>query len=181
MQGENNNPGVNVKCVADAPDFIPWWVHSEGCPRREEDYQEFVNSYWSRDMDHSCQDFAFDPANNVSDPWELCGMLSKSLPFVESDLFVMVSLRDTAISRDYGCPEPGLEEEVFAPWRAGVRGLIGAVNANNPRVGWFAPSCEVHIISGLTQNMTVPDVHSGERMSSFVFKREIQRMLDMRI
>ena len=100
MQAENNNPGVNVKCVADAPDFIPWWVHSEGCPRREEDYQEFVNSYWSRDMDHSCQEFAFDPASNVSDPWELCGMLSKSLPFVESDLFVMVSLRDSVISRD---------------------------------------------------------------------------------
>ena len=67
--------------------------------RREEDYQEFVNSYWSRDMDHSCQDFAFDPGHNVSDPWELCGMLSKSLPFVESDLFIMVSLRDSVISR----------------------------------------------------------------------------------
>ena len=67
--------------------------------RREEDYQEFVNAYWSRDMDHSCQDFAFDPGHNVSDPWELCGMLSKSLPFVESDLFIMVSLRDSVISR----------------------------------------------------------------------------------
>ena len=50
-------------------------------------------------MDHSCQDFAFDPGHNVSDPWELCGMLSKSLPFVESDLFIMVSLRDSVISR----------------------------------------------------------------------------------
>ena len=34
MQDEHNNPDINVKCVADAPDFIPWWVHTEGCPRR---------------------------------------------------------------------------------------------------------------------------------------------------
>ena len=72
----------------------------------------------------------------------------------------MVSLRDTAISRDYGCPEPGQEEEVFAPWRAGVRGLISAVNANNPRVGWFSPSCEVHTISGLTQERKDSSVQS---------------------
>ena len=44
-----------------------------------------------------------------------------------------------------------MEDEVFEPWRAGVRDLIAAVNANNPRVGWFSPSCEVHTISELTQ------------------------------
>ena len=44
-----------------------------------------------------------------------------------------------------------MEDEVFVPWRAGVRDLIAAVNANNPRVGWFSPSCEVHTISELTQ------------------------------
>lgn len=87
--------------------------------RREEDYQEFVNSYWSRDMDHSCQQFAFDSANNISNPWELCGILSKSLPFVETDMFIMVSLRDPVFSGGYGCPEPGLEEEIFVPWRDG--------------------------------------------------------------
>ena len=104
-------------------------------------------------MDHSCQDFAFNPANNISDPWELCGMLSKSLPFVKSDLFVMISQRDTAISRDYGCPEPGLEDEVFVPWKEGVHRLISMINANNPRVGWFSPSCEEHVINGLPQEI----------------------------
>ena len=44
-----------------------------------------------------------------------------------------------------------MEDEVFEPWMAGVRDLIAAVNANNPRVGWFSPSCEVHTISELTQ------------------------------
>ena len=32
-----------------------------------------------------------------------------------------------------------------------MHGLISANNVNNPRVGWFSPSCEVHGISGLIQ------------------------------
>ena len=91
---------MSIKCVADAPDFLPWWAHTADCPRRQDDYQRSVNSYWSRDVDRSCQDFAFDPANNVSKPEELCGLLSKSLPFIATDVFVMVSLRDPVISRE---------------------------------------------------------------------------------
>ena len=72
-----------------------------------------------------------------------------------ADCDKQISLRDTAIYRDYahsqGCPKNVLEDEVFIPWREGMRGLIAAINANNPSVGWFAPSCEEHVISGLTQ------------------------------
>ena len=86
-------------------------------------------------MDHSCQQFAFDPANNISDPWELCGMLSKSLPFVESDMFIMVSLRDSTISNGYGCPEPGLEDEIFVPWREDD--LVFQAGLGTPVVFWY--------------------------------------------
>ena len=28
------NPQMRIRCVADAPDFIPWWVHTNNCPRQ---------------------------------------------------------------------------------------------------------------------------------------------------
>ena len=119
-------------------------------------------------MDHSCQDFAFDPANNVSDPWELCGMLSKSLSFVKSDLFIMVSLRDSTISNGYGCPEPGMEDEIFIPRKEGMHRLISTINVNNPHVGWFSPSCEEHVISGLTQERKIEDFLSRAKWYSAI-------------
>ena len=75
------NPDMKVRCVADSPDFTPWWVHSEDCPRRMDDYQQFVNSFWSRDTDHTCQEFAFNSENIVTKPEEQCSILSQSLPF----------------------------------------------------------------------------------------------------
>ena len=30
------NPHMTVRCLADAPDFIPWWVHTQHCPRQSQ-------------------------------------------------------------------------------------------------------------------------------------------------
>ena len=156
-----NNPSMKVRCIADAPDFIPWWVHSDNCPRRAEGYQQFVNSFWARDADHSCQQFAHKPSNNVSDPDELCGILSQSLSFVSTDIFILVSLRDTLISRDYGCPESGLEEEVILPWMSGMHSLIESFTSSMDRVGWFVPSCNIHVIYSKGVTIKVEDLNTG--------------------
>ena len=57
--------------------------------------------------------------------------------------FILKYCKVFHFNRDYGCPEPGLEDDVFVPWKAGMHDLIRFANVNNPRVGWFAPSCEV--------------------------------------
>jgi len=159
----HTNPDMIVRCVADSPDFIPWWVHSEDCPRRDEDYQQFVNTYWKRDMDHSCQDFAFDPANDIEKPEEQCGILSQSLPFVRTDMFILVSLRDIAISRDYGCPQHGEEDVVIIPWMTGMHYLVTNATQTLPQIGWFVPSCPLHVL--YSHDVLVPDIHTGERLS----------------
>merc|ERR1712020_7057 len=62
------NPDIKIRCVADSPDYIPWWVHARNCKKRKNDYQHFLNGYWSREMDESCQEYAFDPENRVQKP-----------------------------------------------------------------------------------------------------------------
>ena len=90
------------------------------------------------------QNFALGPDSTEPEPYELCGILSRSLPFISSRLFVLVSLVDPTISRDYGCPEPGREEEVLVPWLDAMHSLAETVTMERPEVGWFAPSCSVH-------------------------------------
>jgi len=160
-----SNPNIKVRCIADSPDFIPWWVHSEDCPRREDNYQKFVNGYWSRDMDHSCQEFAFDPNNNVSKPEEMCGILSQSLPFIKTDTFILVSMKDTAISRDYGCFHG--DDDLEQQWMEAMYHLIIANTDDLPNVGWFAPSCPLHVIYNNGMNILVKDIHTDEKMSPF--------------
>ena len=163
-----NNPDMKVRCVADSPDFIPWWVHSPDCPRRSDGYQKSVNMFWSRDMDHSCQHFVFNPAHNVTEPEEVCGILSRSLSFITTDIFILVSLRDSTISVGYGCPQPGLEDEIFLPWMAGMHDLVTTAAQHNPQVGLFVPSCPCHVIyGGRYQDVIVTDIHTGLEMNAY--------------
>ena len=163
-----NNPDMNVWCVADAPDFIPWWVHTENCPRRANDYQHFVNSFWSRDMDHSCQEFAYNLENNVTKPEEMCGILSQSLSFITTNIFISVSLQDTAIGPDYSCPQQGAEDEVLLPWMSGMEEMVTAATETMPGIGWFVPICPLHaIFGGEEKDLLVRDIHTGEEFNAF--------------
>jgi len=159
-----NNPGMDVRCIADAPDFIPWWVHSPDCPRRQPGYQDFVNEFWHRDPDHSCQAFANDPTNNITDPSSLCGILSQSYRFISTPLLILVSLQDTAISRDYGCPQ---DDELIMEWMVEQRGLVMQAVEEHPSIGWFVPSCPVHVITGAHwDSIAVHDVYTGEDLTA---------------
>ena len=85
------NPAMRVSCVLDAPDFIPWWVHSHHCPRREENYQAGLSQFWSREPDLSCRQFMEEHGGEVSSEEETCGILSQYINFISTPLFIAVS------------------------------------------------------------------------------------------
>merc|ERR1712156_241119 len=47
-----NNPNMDVKCIADSPDFIAPEVHGVDCPKREPGYQAALQDFWQREVDH---------------------------------------------------------------------------------------------------------------------------------
>ena len=85
------NPGMRVRCVADAPDFIPWWVHSAECPRRQQEYQREVAEFWAREPDHSCARYMAEHGAEHSSEEASCGIFSQYLPFISTPLFIAVS------------------------------------------------------------------------------------------
>ena len=63
---------------------------------------------------------------------------------------------DTLISRDYGCPEAGAEEEILVPWLSSTHELI--TNA-----GWWAPSCSLHTLFGHPQVISAQKTQYSEK------------------
>ena len=163
------NPDIKIRCVADSPDYIPWGVHARNCRRRKDGYQQFVNGYWSRDMDHSCQEYAFNPENRVQKPEEQCGILSKALPFIKTDMFILVSLKDPAISNDYGCFFKGNKDRLAAEWIENLHALVTNETKALPKVGWFVPSCPLHVIYSHKDSLDilVKDINTGENLSPY--------------
>ena len=93
------NPSMTVRCLADAPDFVPWWVHTEDCHRRQENYQADLTTFWSRDPDTSCRLYMEDHGQELTTEEASCGIFSQYLPFVSTPLFIAVSRLDTLISK----------------------------------------------------------------------------------
>ena len=58
---------------------------------------------------------------------------------------------DTLISRDYGCPEAGAEEDILVPWLSSTNSLITNLTLTRPGLGWWAPSCSLHTLLGQQQ------------------------------
>ena len=48
------NSRAQVRCIADSPDLVPWWVRSEECGGRGEERVEQEERLWGRRGDASC-------------------------------------------------------------------------------------------------------------------------------
>jgi hypothetical protein len=164
----SNNPAMDVKCIADAPDYIPREVHTADCPRRQTSYQAVLRQFWAREEDHTCWQWATDPANAVTDPALHCGILTTALAHIQTPIFIMVGLLDSAISRDYGCFSPDgstTEQELAERWRAAMYdNILQAVESHRGgRLGFFAPNCHIHVIAGRhSEDIFVPDIRNPE-------------------
>ena len=88
-----NNPAMKIMCLADSPNFIPWWVHSEDCWRRQENYETDVEMFWSREPDTSCKVYMENHETEFSAEERTCGIMSQYYPQITTPLFVAVSLQ----------------------------------------------------------------------------------------
>jgi len=163
-----NNPDMDIKCIADAPDFIAPEVHAPECYRNHEGYQAELQDFWKRDPDHSCWKWATDPVNGVADPALHCGILTNALQHVSTPIFILVDLLDKLISRDYGCFLPGQgagDDILVEEWKVAMFAHVTKAVENHPggRLGFFSPNCNLHVINGgQLENIFVPDLNNPD-------------------
>ena len=74
---------------------------------------------------------------------------------------------DTLISRDYGCPEAGSEEEILVPWLSSMQELITNLTVSRPSLGWWSPSCPLHTLLDNTKVRVEDRQRPGERISLY--------------
>ena len=161
------NPTMTVRCLADAPDLVPWWVHTEDCPRRQKNYQRDLATFWSRNPDTSCRLYMEEHGQELTTEEASCGILSQYLPFVSTPLFIAVSQLDSTISKGQGCPKPGSEEEILVPWLSSMNEMITNLTVSRPSLGWWSPSCSLHTLLEKTKVRVEDMDRPGERISLY--------------
>merc|ERR1711936_539155 len=137
------NPDIDVRCVADAPEYFPPEVHTEECHSRAPGYENWLTEFWGKVMDKSCLEFAAE--QGVENVGELCGVTSKFLEFVTTPLLVLSSHEDSAFTNAFGCEPHGTEQAQFrAEWMAAHSMLVTELMVEFPEIAFFAPNCRMH-------------------------------------
>ena len=100
------NPSLDVRCIADSPDFYPTSVHTEGCDPY--DTAEEMHKFWHGIGDQSCIDESPDGSRD-------CLMFPSYYNFIESPAMVIAQYIDTVV---HGSCTPGLQgdQQFWEDW-----------------------------------------------------------------
>jgi len=167
------NPDIDVRCVADAPEYFPPEVHTEDCANRAPGFQNHLTEFWGREMDKSCLEFAAE--QGVEDVGELCGLTTNFAQFITTPLAILSSHEDSAFTHDFGCePDPhSPEHEQFrAEWMAAHNEQATALMVDFPEIAFYAPNCRMHtLVNPRSEEMLVEGNESGEATNVQTFVR----------
>jgi len=169
------NPLTDVRCVADAPDFVPWWVKTEFdvCQDKDYDQLEVEKFMWGREGDETC-DEANEDLVNSTELAHRCGVWSRYWEYIETPFFVIGSQFDPIYFENNLCG-PGKDDPEYGAyqlsWRRGMIALFQSMLAKRPDLGLFAPNCDSHTLlsgsltSAYWSQLEVPLLDSEEKGS----------------
>jgi len=147
------NPLTDVRCVADAPDFVPWWVKTDFdvCQDKDYDQLEVEKFLWGREGDESCDEDNEDLVNST-ELAHRCGVWSRYWEYIETPFFVIGSQFDPIYFENNLCG-PTKDDPQYAnyqlSWRRGMIALFQSMLAKRPNLGLFVPNCDSHtLLSG---------------------------------
>jgi len=147
------NPLTDVRCVADAPDFVPWWVKTEFdvCQDKDYDQLEVEKFLWGKEGDESCVEDNEDLVNSTELAHK-CGVWSRYWEYIETPFFVIGSQFDPIYFENNICG-PTKDDPQYAnyqlSWRRGMVALFQSMLAKRPNLGLFVPNCDSHtLLSG---------------------------------
>jgi len=162
------NPGVDVRCLADGPDFVPWWVKTQAQQCGGEDLHQLESemTLWGRVGDSSCvrdNEGVLSPALLA----RRCGWLSQYWQDIATPLLIVASMFDPVYYSASRCT-PSEDSAGYARYRAAwERGLVAlgeSVLASQPSLtSIFLPSCAGHaLLSGSLAKHYTTQVQVGQ-------------------
>jgi len=138
-------PGVPVRCLADSPDMVPWWVKTDDCEKRDYEKEEGEKILWGREDDESCV-AEFKAEVNSSELAHRCGVWSRYWSHIHTPFFILGTQFDPASFSASPClPETSAPEylEYELAWRRGVAALYESLLANHSQ-SLFVSDCRAH-------------------------------------
>merc|ERR1711892_501105 len=161
------NPAVDVRCLADGPDFVPWWVRTdEQCDDKDLRKVETEKNLWGLVGDSSCVEDNKAALSSASLAHR-CGVMSRYWQDIATPLFIVASQLDQVYFESNPC-RPGEEDPEYrryrAAWRKGVVALAESIQAKKPNLtSCFIPSCSSHtLLSGNLAQVYMDGVQVGE-------------------
>lgn len=144
------NPSTDVRCIADAPDFVPWWVKTdtEKCENKDYELLEEEKFLWGRADDESCVEDNEDVVNSTELAHK-CGIWSRYFSHIETPFFLIGSQYDPFYFNSAPCSpdedDPDYEEYVSS-WKRGMLALYESAVIDRPSLGLFVPNCNTHTL-----------------------------------
>merc|ERR550517_229903 len=137
-------PGVPVRCLADSPDMVPWWVKTENCDKRDYEKEEGEKILWGREDDESCV-AEFKAEVNSSELAHRCGVWSRYWSHIDTPFFILGTQFDPSSFASSPClPATSAPEylEYELAWRRGVAALYESQLLANQSL--FVSDCRAH-------------------------------------
>jgi len=167
-------PSVRVKCIADSPDMVPWWIKTDDCDRRDYEKEEGVKNLWGRQEDESCIEKNKAEVNS-SELAHRCGVWSRYRAHIDTPFFLVGSQFDPNSIAENPCfpdeSDPDYEEYELA-WRRGIAALYESILAGREDRSWFVPDCRTHgyldgdLADSRLGKLTVPMIENNKTTMS---------------
>lgn len=151
------NSRADVRCVLDAPDFVPWWVRTEAdkCKGRDINSLEQEAVLWGKEADQSCMEAARRSDNITgAEVFHKCGVFSRYWEHIDTPFFLINSQYNPVYFDAAPCGPEASDPQYAAyqlSWRRGVLALMEAMLARRRTdLGVFSANCDSHsLLSGL--------------------------------
>jgi len=134
------NPGLDVRCIADAGDFYPPLLTAPDKPQCDNYQAEaLVMDFWQAEGDTSCTEEAANPLD--------CLMFPSYYSYIHTPFMVVAHYIDTTV---HGFCAPGLQEEpeFWQEWEEEVYSLAVRYITDKPDNALFLSNCPFHVSVG---------------------------------
>jgi len=161
------NPGLDVRCIADAGDFFPTTVHTEGCDPYE--LTEMTHQFWQGVGDQSCID-------ETPEGSKECSMFSSYYNFIETPLMTVAHYIDTTV---HGPCTPALDEDqdFWDNWQKEAYSMAITFIEEKPMNGLFFSNCPFHVSLSQEFAWSDMDVPLVDEEGSVLYKDIISNWL----
>jgi len=161
------NPGLDVRCIADSPDFYPTTVHTEDCDPY--DFTEMAHQLWQAIGDQSCVDESPEGSRD-------CLILPSYYNFIETPAMVIAQYIDTTV---HGACTPSLHEDqqFWDDWQLEAFSMANTYVEDKPMNGLFFSNCPFHVATGHEYSWSQMDVPLVNSEGSEVLRNIIKNWL----